>query len=129
MAELRQARWRDWVLGRFTAHQRHSSIEKLQSESKFPAVLRFDWNTPWKGTCPGGKDPGSFLMAQHASACDGTRPSLATSPRPQYATSKVTDDLASFWATGYAMVKKDLKRRYPKHSWPDDTLTASPSKR
>ncbi len=37
---------------------------------------------------------------------------------------QVTSDLASFWARGYAEVKKDLKGRYPKHYWPDDPLEA-----
>jgi ATP-dependent helicase HrpB len=31
---------------------------------------------------------------------------------------QVTKDLASFWARGYAEVKKELKGRYPKHYWP-----------
>lgn len=31
---------------------------------------------------------------------------------------QVTQDLASFWARGYAEVKKELKGRYPKHYWP-----------
>ena len=33
---------------------------------------------------------------------------------------QVTQDLANFWRTTYAEVKKDLKGRYPKHYWPDD---------
>jgi len=37
---------------------------------------------------------------------------------------QVTKDLASFWARGYAEVKKELKGRYPKHYWPDDPTTA-----
>lgn len=45
---------------------------------------------------------------------------LAPNMRPQ----QVTDDLASFWANTYAQVRKDLKRRYPKHSWPDDPANA-----
>lgn len=45
---------------------------------------------------------------------------LAPNMRPQ----QVTDDLASFWANTYEQVRKDLKRRYPKHSWPDDPASA-----
>jgi ATP-dependent helicase HrpB len=42
---------------------------------------------------------------------------------------QVTKDLRSFWANGYLEVKKDLKGRYPKHSWPDDPLTAPATSR
>ncbi|MEZ6123711.1 MAG: ATP-dependent helicase HrpB [Planctomycetaceae bacterium] len=45
---------------------------------------------------------------------------LAPNMRPQ----QITDDLASFWANTYPEVKKELKRRYPKHPWPDDPLAA-----
>jgi ATP-dependent helicase HrpB len=43
---------------------------------------------------------------------------------PNYRPQQVTDDLASFWANGYPLVRKELRARYPKHSWPDDPLTA-----
>jgi ATP-dependent helicase HrpB len=42
---------------------------------------------------------------------------------------QVTQDLANFWASTYAEVKKDLKGRYPKHYWPDDPLVAEPTAR
>jgi ATP-dependent helicase HrpB len=37
---------------------------------------------------------------------------------------QLTQDLKSFWASGYFEVKKELKQRYPKHSWPDDPIKA-----
>ncbi|QOI98253.1 MAG: ATP-dependent helicase HrpB [Flammeovirgaceae bacterium] len=43
---------------------------------------------------------------------------------PGYKPVQVTQDLRSFWNTTYYEVKKELKRRYPKHAWPDDPWTA-----
>jgi ATP-dependent helicase HrpB len=43
---------------------------------------------------------------------------------PGYKPVQVTADLRSFWNNTYFEVKKELKRRYPKHAWPDDPLTA-----
>jgi ATP-dependent helicase HrpB len=42
---------------------------------------------------------------------------------------QITQDLRGFWNTGYPLVKKDLKGRYPRHPWPDDPWNAAPTKR
>ncbi len=43
---------------------------------------------------------------------------------PGYKPVQVTQDLRSFWQTTYHEVRKELRRRYPKHSWPEDPWTA-----
>ncbi|MGE4131745.1 MAG: ATP-dependent helicase HrpB [Bdellovibrionales bacterium] len=45
---------------------------------------------------------------------------------PNFRPTQVTSDLASFWRTGYPEVRKELRARYPKHSWPEDPMTAKP---
>jgi ATP-dependent helicase HrpB len=41
----------------------------------------------------------------------------------------ITQDLAGFWAGSYADVRKDLRGRYPRHPWPDNPATATPTRR
>jgi ATP-dependent helicase HrpB len=50
---------------------------------------------------------------------------LAPNLRPQ----QVTDDLASFWATTYREVRKELAGRYPKHAWPEEPTRAQAERR
>jgi len=50
---------------------------------------------------------------------------LAPNGRPE----QVTEDLASFWRSAYHQVRRELRARYPKHSWPEDPLTAKPERK
>lgn len=43
---------------------------------------------------------------------------------PGFKPVQLTGDLRSFWNSTYFEVRKELRMRYPKHSWPEDPLQA-----
>ncbi|MDR6183347.1 ATP-dependent helicase HrpB [Asaia bogorensis] len=47
---------------------------------------------------------------------------LSPAGRPQ----AITADIAAFWTTGWADMRRDMRGRYPKHDWPENPATASP---
>ncbi|MCR4824806.1 MAG: ATP-dependent helicase HrpB, partial [Bacteroidales bacterium] len=55
---------------------------------------------------------------------DGRRPVLMELLSPGYKPVQLTSDLRSFWSGTYFEVRKELRRRYPRHAWPDDPLEA-----
>jgi ATP-dependent helicase HrpB len=42
---------------------------------------------------------------------------------------QITRDLAGFWRSSYAEVRKEMRGRYPRHDWPENPLEAVPSRR
>ncbi|MEZ6038527.1 MAG: ATP-dependent helicase C-terminal domain-containing protein [Planctomycetota bacterium] len=48
---------------------------------------------------------------------------------PNYRPVEVTTELPSFGQNVSPSVRKELSRKYPRHSWPEDPLAASPESR
>lgn len=60
---------------------------------------------------------------------DGKMPVLMELLSPGFKPVQLTQDLRSFWEGTYFEVRKELRRRYPKHSWPDNPLEAEPTRK
>jgi ATP-dependent helicase HrpB len=65
-----------------------------------------------------------FGVAETPRVAAGRVPVLLHLLGPNHRPQQVTADLAGFWSTTYPRVRQELRRRYPKHAWPDDPLTA-----
>ena len=65
-----------------------------------------------------------FGMEQTPRVDDGRQPLLMELLSPGYKPVQLTQDLASFWHDAYFDVRKELRRRYPKHYWPENPLEA-----
>ncbi len=67
-----------------------------------------------------------FGLSDTPSLCGGRVAVLLHLLSPARRPIQVTQDLAGFWARGYADVRKELRGRYPKHHWPEDPTQAQP---
>ena len=65
-----------------------------------------------------------FGMADTPRVDNGARPLLMELLSPGFKPVQLTKDLRSFWSDAYFEVRKELRRRYPKHYWPDNPLEA-----
>lgn len=63
-----------------------------------------------------------FGMQETPCVNDGKQPVLMELLSPGFKPVQLTQDLSSFWKGTYFEVRKELKRRYPKHFWPENPL-------
>jgi ATP-dependent helicase HrpB len=126
-AELRDADLAGALLGRLDPKAR-AALERL---------------APERVTLPGGRgvrvnyDAGKppwiesrlqdfFGMAQGPALAGGRVPLVLHLLAPNQRAVQVTTDLAGFWDRHYPALRRELGRRYPRHAWPEDPLTAQP---
>jgi ATP-dependent helicase HrpB len=70
-----------------------------------------------------------FGQDKHPSIASGRVPLSLRLLSPAHRPVQTTKDLPGFWRGSYAAVRSEMRGRYPKHPWPDDPLTAPPTRR
>lgn len=132
----------DWLDG--TDPRRLDLVQALRRLLPWPEAGRLDDLAPERITVPTGSsialdyEPEQpvlavrlqevFGLVETPRLADGRVPVLMHLLSPARRPAAVTADLASFWANAYPQVRADLRGRYPKHAWPDDPLTAPPTR-
>ena len=71
----------------------------------------------------------TFGMRETPRVAGGAVPVLMKLLSPSMRPVQITKDMANFWREGYALVRKEMRGRYPKHYWPEDPLEATPTRR
>jgi ATP-dependent helicase HrpB len=71
----------------------------------------------------------TFGWLDTPAVADGRVPVLLHLLSPAGRQVAITGDLATFWQEGYRQVRAELRGRYPKHPWPEDPTTATPTAR
>jgi len=130
LAQLRALPFHEVVLAQLDARQRSALDHHAPDSLTTPAGSnrRLDY-TPGKPPVLAVRLQELFGLAATPTVAAGRVNVLLHLLAPNHQVVQVTSDLSSFWNTTYQQVRKDLRARYPKHSWPEDPWTAPPTSR
>jgi ATP-dependent helicase HrpB len=70
-----------------------------------------------------------FGLDKHPAIAAGRVPLILHLLSPAQRPLQITRDLPGFWRGSWASVRADMRGQYPKHPWPEDPLTAPPTRR
>ena len=120
----------DWlnVLHTLVGRDRVGDVERLApTHVDLPAGRRVRLDYPAEGPpVLATRIQDLFGVAETPRVAAGRVPVLLHLLGPNHRPQQVTSDLAGFWRTTYPTVQRELRRKYPKHSWPDDPLSIPP---
>jgi ATP-dependent helicase HrpB len=128
-AELRRLPLAEILGGMLSQEQRQAladqAPERLQVPSGSWIRLRYE---PGRPPVLAVRLQELFGLAETPAVAGGRVPVLLHLLAPNLRPQQVTSDLPSFWANTYPQVRAELRGRYPKHYWPEDPLTAEPTR-
>jgi ATP-dependent helicase HrpB len=126
---------------------RHVDVARaLTASLPYELRRRLDGEAPVKFETPAGSSLGidytaeggpalnvrlqeMFGQDRHPHIASGRIPLTLRLLSPAHRPLQTTKDLPGFWRGSYAAVRSEMRGRYPKHPWPEDPLTAPPTRR
>jgi ATP-dependent helicase HrpB len=128
--EVRGAPWLDALRARMTYQQLQALEREAPDKLGVPSGshIRIEYEVG-KAPVLAARIQELFGLAETPRIAGGRVGVLMHLLSPNYRPQQITEDLRSFWDNTYPQVKKELSRRYPRHSWPDDPWSATPERR
>jgi ATP-dependent helicase HrpB len=127
LADVRRRGVLDALSSRLDPGQRRALDALAPTSFRLPGgrTLRIDY--------PAGEPPSAasrlqdfFGLARGPAVLGGGEPVVLHLLTPAGRDVQVTTDLAGFWERHYPALARELRRRYPRHSWPEDPAHATP---
>ena len=124
VAELRKTDMRQVILA-LLGYDLQNALERIApSHLQLPCGrrARIDYRAGAEAPIVSARLQDCFGLIDTPRLDEGRRPVLMELLSPGFKPVQLTRDLRNFWSNTYFEVRKELKRRYPKHRWPDDPL-------
>ena len=115
------------ILSSTLSYEQQHRLEKLVPEKIIVpsgSFIRIQYNADGNFPVLAVRLQELFGMLETPTVCDGKIKLMMHLLSPAYRPVQVTQDLMSFWQNTYPEVRKELRMRYPRHSWPENPFTA-----
>ena len=125
-AELRKINMEEVIWGMLTYEQQNTIDTLAPTHIQVPtgSRIRVDYRQGAEAPVLSVRLQECFGLTSTPCVDGGKRPVLMELLSPGFKPVQLTQDLANFWQSTYFEVRKELRRRYPKHHWPDNPLEA-----
>ena len=124
VAELKKLNLKDmiWAIVPYDLQQQINRLAPEHIKMPNGHKIRIDYRPGASAPVVSVRLQECFGMTETPTVDDGRRPLLMELLSPGFKPVQLTQDLANFWRETYFEVRKELKRRYPKHAWPDNPV-------
>lgn len=125
LAELRALDWDQLLTSRLNSDQQralreHAPMSVQLAQGRQVDVQYEAGKPPWIAS----RLQDFFGMSTGPAICRSRLPLTLHLLAPNRRAVQITSDLSGFWERHYPAIRKELRRRYPRHAWSEDPLVA-----